>query len=220
MPLPSEMRFVSFLNYSPRGQSEVARTSRTIVQAIKNDAVYPTSIGKTWIIPYTARKIREARAAHPCLAKAFSPGIIAVPAPRSSLLVTGGLWPAQKICESLHAEGLVASVHALLARSRAVTKSATASPSNRPTPARHYESLEAQAVLPPSDQPMSFVIVDDVITRGATLLACFAKLREAYPDSCITCFALARTMSDGDIQQLVEPIAGTVTSEPHLHREP
>ncbi len=82
------------------------------------------------------------------------------------------------------------------------------------------ESLEAQSVLPPSDEPMSFVIVDDVITRGATLLACYARLREAYPDANITCFALARTMSDGDIPQLVEPIAGTVTTEPHLHREP
>jgi orotate phosphoribosyltransferase len=46
--------------------------------------------------------------------------------------------------------------------------------------------------------PDRVLLVDDVITRGATLIAAAARLREAFPDVSIQAFALARTDAMGD----------------------
>jgi orotate phosphoribosyltransferase-like protein len=54
------------------------------------------------------------------------------------------------------------------------------------------------------------IIVDDVVTRGATLLACYARLSEAYPDVPISVFALIRTMSGAEIAKMLDPVTGTI----------
>lgn len=172
------------------------------------------------MIPYIARRLREEIANHDCLRSCFSGDVIAVPAPRSAPLVQGGLWPTLKLCEALRDAGVVKDIHPLLVRTTAVNKSATAGRGGRPTPEAHYASLTTAQARHPIEQSAPFVIVDDVITRGATQLACFARLQEAFPNTRITCFAFVRTVSGVEIDSVVVPVAGVITTAGHLHREP
>jgi orotate phosphoribosyltransferase-like protein len=55
------------------------------------------------------------------------------------------------------------------------------------------------------------VIVDDVITKGRTLLAAAARVREALPDAQIRAFALLRTMAlVSDLTNLLDPCRGEI----------
>lgn len=88
-------------------------------------------------------------------------------------------------------------------------KSAFAAYGTRPKPVDHYESIQAKKMV--TDRP-SLCLVDDVITKGATLIAAATRLQEAYPQAKVTAFALVRTLGFvDDIDQIVEPALGTVT---------
>jgi len=55
-------------------------------------------------------------------------------------------------------------------------------------------------------------LVDDVITKGATMLAAASRLGETYPRATIIGFALVRTLGFvEDIDRIVEPAVGTIT---------
>lgn len=221
MPLPSRLPFTAFLKYAPRGSSPLSRMSKRYVQAIKSNTTEHTLGGLVRIIPYCATRLKAELPLHACLSSCFSAGVIAVPAPRRAPLVAGGLWPAMKLCEAFRAEGLVSDVRTLLERKLAVTKSATAKPSQRPSPEVHYESIAVSAVPPLLTARSRLLVVDDVITRGATSLACYARLLESYPGVPIHCFALVRTISPGEIDRLIDPVTGEITFGPgNLHREP
>lgn len=221
MPLPSEAPFAAFLKYSPRGSTPASLQAKTITLAIKNDSFAPTKDGTRRIIPYTARRLAEELPNFPALSSTFTPGSILVPAPRSAPMVDGGFWPAFKMCQSLAGEGVATEVLPLLVRTRAVTKSATAGPGSRPTAEDHYHSLAINSTRPLLPERPRFVLVDDVVTRGATFLAGFARLREVFPASEVMCFAVVRTMSGVEIDAIVEPVRGLITNTAgHIHREP
>jgi adenine/guanine phosphoribosyltransferase-like PRPP-binding protein len=74
--------------------------------------------------------------------------------------------------------------------------------------ATHYDSLRATASL--TAGPI-LTIVDDVVTRGATMLAGAARLSDAFPAATVRCFALIRAMSSAPIQRVKEPCEGTIT---------
>jgi phosphoribosylpyrophosphate synthetase len=62
-----------------------------------------------------------------------------------------------------------------------------------------------------SIRPRRVVLMDDIITRGRTLLAAAARVREALPDTQIRAFALLRTMGlISDLSQLLEPCRGEI----------
>jgi hypothetical protein len=50
-----------------------------------------------------------------------------------------------------------------------------------------------------------FLLIDDVVTRGATLLAAARRLAAAHPTVAIDAFALARVQGAGDIDQAIQP---------------
>ena len=55
-------------------------------------------------------------------------------------------------------------------------------------------------------------LVDDVITKGATMLAAASRLAEMYPRATIVAFALVRTLGFvDDIDRIVEPAVGSIT---------
>jgi hypothetical protein len=83
----------------------------------------------------------------------------------------------------------------------------------------HFVSLAGRSVDCMPAQHL--VIVDDVVTRGATFLACEARLREAFPSVPISCFAVVRTMSGVEVDSPIAPASGKITYRGgHLHREP
>jgi orotate phosphoribosyltransferase-like protein len=95
-----------------------------------------------------------------------------------------------------------------LHRISAVRKSATATQGCRPSVARHFDSFRLE---PLGIRPRRVVIVDDVITKGRTLLAAAARLREALPDTQIRAFALLRTKGMiADLTNLLEPCRGEI----------
>jgi orotate phosphoribosyltransferase len=73
--------------------------------------------------------------------------------------------------------------------------------------------------LPP---PARVVLLDDVITKGRTLMAAAMRLNDAFPDIEIRAFAMLRTMGRVDhVEQLVDPCIGVIRWRAgDAHREP
>jgi hypothetical protein len=210
-PLLSDVRFGSFLVYSPRGQSPMSRSSRVARDRVKNAR-----------LDDVRRIVERLHEEFPTssLNEVLGPDLALVPAPRSAPLVPGALWPAQRIADALVRHGFGSEVIPLVSRSTAVPKSAYASPGNRPMPHDHLASLHVEPTLA---RPATITIVDDVITKGATLLAAASLLRAHYPESDVRAFAVLRTLGlQPDIDQIIAPVVGTVTLTAwgDAHREP
>lgn len=212
----SEISFGSFLAYSPNGPAaeEPCRSSRRYVAALKNDKQFRGE-------PAVELGIRRLAEENPeALHDLLGPDVLLVPAPSSAPLpprhleipLQGGtndfLWVPRRICGALVDARLGASFETLLVRTRKVTRSSTARSQDRPTPREHFDSLEVErlALAPPR-----IVVVDDVVTRGATLFACVSRLAEAYPESRIEAFALVRSVSNpGEFTGILSPVRGTI----------
>lgn len=203
----SEVVFGSFLVYSPRGDAPVSIQSRTLTYQIKND--------REGTIPRLAerlaKEITATDSARP-LGQILGPEATLVPCPRSSLLVKGALWPSERIAKALVAAGLGKQVNPWLERMKAVPKSSTAKPGGRPVIQDHLDSMRVSAestMFPPG----TLVVIDDVITKGATLIAAASLLKEIFPNSEVKVFALVRTLGlQPDIGRILDPCQGIITN--------
>ena len=89
-------------------------------------------------------------------------------------------------------------------------KSAIAAPGERPEAKLHHESLRVDSDL--LERPRRITIVDDFVTKGATLLAAASHVQEAFPEAEVQTFALVRTMGlVADIEAIGEPCEGLIT---------
>lgn len=104
--------------------------------------------------------------------------------------------------------GLAGTVWLGLQRTFAVRKSATALTGERPTVHEHYESFSVIRAPAPIRR---IVLIDDVITKGRTLLAAAARLQGQFPHADIRAFALIRTMGfERRVEHLIEPCQGVI----------
>jgi adenine/guanine phosphoribosyltransferase-like PRPP-binding protein len=63
----------------------------------------------------------------------------------------------------------------------------------------------------PAIPPERIVLIDDVVTKGRTLLAAATRLQEAFPSAQIRAFALVRTMGlIAGVNQLLDPCKGEI----------
>jgi adenine/guanine phosphoribosyltransferase-like PRPP-binding protein len=213
----SELAFASLLAYSPRGQSQVSRESRKIRDRIKtaDAAIFEKAAG---------RVVEQFSKADVDLF--FGSEAILVPVPGSAPLRDPmGHWVARDICAALYKQGLGGDPMPLIVRTVAVPKSAFASPGERPDPQVHVDSLsvdrehvEKFGLLTPT----KFTLVDDVITRGATLIGAATVLRAAFPGAEVRAFALLRTRGlVEDIEKILDPCVGRIWLDGDLlRREP
>ena len=150
----------------------------------------------------------------------FGPHVVLVPVPGSTPRRDATtLWVAERICTALLAEGLAASAAPYLTRDVQVPKSAFQAPGNRPGVEMHYDSISASSDLL---QPAQLLLVDDIVTKGCTLLACGSRIREAFPHSAVRAFAMLRTMGlIPDVSRTADPCVGLITARGNdAHRDP
>lgn len=142
------------------------------------------------------------------IAALFGPDVTLVPTPGSSPRDPERPWVSERIARALHTAGVGTAVARLLKRRHAVAKSAFAAPGERPSVDQHYLTLRVTRVVPPSS---TFVLIDDVITRGRTLLAAASRLAEAYPHATIGAFALIRYRGlVDDLERHEDPCVGFI----------
>lgn len=129
------------------------------------------------------------------------------PAPDARCLGERLAWCLQEV-------GLGAEVWPVLRRGRAVRKSAFAAAAERPSVFEHYDSFTVERVVPGGGRTgtaLQLTLVDDVITRGRTLLAAAGRLREAFPSAQICAFAFLRTLGRGEVlRHVLDPCEGEI----------
>lgn len=210
--LGSDLSFASFFQYSPRGSLEVSVKSQRLRDVVK--AARATDLDAV------ARRIHRGVVEEGALTGFLREDAVLVPAPRSAPLVKGGLWPAERIARALVGVGLGSEVQPLLRRVQSVPKAAFAGPGERPTVARHVETLRADRHL---GEPRRLIVVDDIITKGAMLAACGTVLRQVYPDAEVLGFAVVRTRGlMPEIDSIVAPCLGVIRLDAsgEVHRSP
>jgi predicted amidophosphoribosyltransferase len=155
-----------------------------------------------------ALRVRQQAAEQSPLAGFFGAGDVLVPVPGCKPKVRRARWAAADLAEALVQEGLGTRAWPGLRRVRAVCKSATAAPPARPTVALHYDSFWMECGIA---APASVMLIDDVITRGRTLLAAASRVHEAFPSARIRAFALVRTLGMiPGVDRLLDPCVGKI----------
>jgi len=203
-----KLQFSALLSYTPQGYSPSALHARDFMIALKNERFVedPTSAKVVLMSEWVAETIQRDRAKLP-FSSFFQPNTILVPTPKSSLMKPDTLWVPMRIASALARIGL-GKVLPCLTRIKSVPKAASSLPKDRPTPAEHYKSLRVDGSL---SKPDEIVLVDDIITRGSTLLGAANRLADAFPQTRIRAFAAIRTISNpGEFDKLYDPCIGTI----------
>ncbi len=169
----------------------------------------------SFMLKYAIR-VRQQAEDSPQLAGFFDTTDVLIPVPGST---PGGLWAAEHLAVALINAGLGGAAWPGLRRVRPVRKSATATPGTRPTVDVHYESFDLER---PSRAPDRILLIDDVVTKGRTLLAAASRVHEAFPHSQLRAFALLRTMGlVSSVPQLLAPCRGEIRwRSGDAHRSP
>jgi len=65
------------------------------------------------------------------------------------------------------------------------------------------------------------LVVDDVVTRGATLLGAATLLQRRFASCDIAGFAAVRTISEAEVSDMFDPVVGMISMRHgQPHREP
>jgi hypothetical protein len=198
LPLPA-LTFASCYVYSPRATGRLAQASRQLCERVKSsDPLWlPCYAGFVYRTSFRDRQ----------LAELFACNTVLVPVPGSG---RSDATPsvAFRLAAALSGVGFALRIWPALWRRYAVTKSATAASAARPSVHQHYDSFEVERTLLP---PRRILLIDDVITKGRTLLAAAARLRGELPYADVRAFAFIRTQGFvPHIERLVEPCHGVI----------
>ena len=151
----------------------------------------------------------------------FSSSAVLVPVPTASLPNEGSLWVPFQLATALVEKGLGSRVATLLSRTRAVPKAAYSKAKDRLTAEGQYSSMAVQKDLGPVSE---ITLIDDIVTRGDTLLGAANRLADAYPDAPVRAFAGMRTMTNPDeFVKILDPRTGgwiTLQADGHGLRRP
>ena len=207
--------FASCFAYLPGGRGPVCEEGRSLCAHLK-------SADRDWL-PRLVAQVWLETLGHGRFAQAFGSGAVLVPVPGSAA-TQRACWVAERLAWCLREFGLAAEVWPILQRRSAVRKSAFAVAGERPSVLEHYASYVVDRTLSGRESPglgrlvsaaagngLRLTLVDDVITRGRTLLAAAGRVREAFPGASIRAFALLRTLGPHDVlRQVLDPCEGEV----------
>jgi predicted amidophosphoribosyltransferase len=178
----TSLSFISCYAYSPRAVGAMADASRLLCARVK-------ASDPLWL-PRYAGSVYLASCRDSELAALFGRGAMLVPVP-GSVISADAPWAAERLATALGRVGLGQQVSMALRRQLTVRKSATSPAGARPSVREHYESF---AITRATIAASKIVLVDDVITKGRTLLAAAARLQAEWPHADIRAFALIRTV--------------------------
>lgn len=203
--------YASCYVYSPAGTCPVSQRSRLLCWLLK--------AGNAEFLDRYARRVRQEADAHAELTAFFRSDALLIPVPGNKPRRAGSVPVAERLAAAFIRVGIGAAVWPGLKRVVAVRKSATAPGFERPTVGNHYRSL---AVDTTDLNPQRILLVDDVVTKGRTLLAAASRVQEAFPAARIHAFALVRTMGlEPEIARLVDPCVGQIRWQGgDAHRRP
>jgi predicted amidophosphoribosyltransferase len=194
--------FASCYVYSPCGSCEVSERSRLLRALLK--------AGEPRLIIKYASRVRQQAGLESRLSRFFDASDALVPVPGSEPRHSDAMSVTERLAAALVREGIGRITWTGLHRVRAVGKSATSAPGDRPTVVKHYDSFAVE--LPDSlRESRHIVLIDDVVTKGRTLLAAAMRLQEAFPCARIRAFALLRTMGlVPEVNRLLDPCVGEI----------
>jgi len=199
LPRDFRMSFGACYAYSPKGHTELSARSRLLCARLK-------TINTRWLQCYAAQVRQQVTECH--FNGFFGPDTVLVPVPGSDPSRQSACWTAWHLALALEATGLAGRVWVGLSRTTAVKRSATAWLWQRPTVPEHYQSL---AVHDCDGAHARIVLIDDVVTKGRTLVAAALRLHASFPQCQIKAFALVRTMGRvPHIQRLIDPCEGVI----------
>jgi predicted amidophosphoribosyltransferase len=211
LPLEYRLPFAACYAYSPKGDSEISERSRQLCARVKNGSA-------KWLKSYVASVHQEVmRKRRFC--GVFNEHTLLVPIPNNPSPMRTSFWVARRLALALQEAGLAEDVWTGLRRVRSVERSSSAWMWERPTVQQHYQSF---AVIPSPKPPTEIVLIDDVITKGRTLVAAAMRIHEAFPKADIRAFALVRTMGlILDVERLFDPCEGVIRwNGKDAYREP
>ncbi len=193
------LKFGTYLIYSPRGQSNISQQSKDITYGIKNDT--NNTIMKA--VESLGKNLENAG-----FKDYLGKDLTLVPVPKRHPRVDGALWPAERICYALLKVGIGTSIERCIEREKPVRRSATSNIGERPTVAEHLDTLICKI---PSVTSRRFLLVDDVLTKGATVVASAQALLKVVPSVEVSAFCLVRTMGlIPDVEKIVDPCIGEI----------
>lgn len=199
--LLSSLKFGAFLTYAPKKEEH-----KGFIQMVKQDKVLPNS-GIT-ICERIAKEVKQKLSSNKNFSSFFGNDVSLVPVPKSSLMKPGMLWVSKRLAEEFSKLNM-GNILDCLERKTQVTKSSFSDPKNRPKPIDHYNSIIVKNGL---EEPKEILLIDDIITRGATLLGCASRLKEAFPNASIKAFVAVQSISNiKNFKKIEDPYVGYIT---------
>ena len=201
---PSDLDFGSFLIYPSPAVTEAEKKAKTFILDLKKNAI---TRGGSVIDAMVERLVAAVPGS--CLADLFDGTATLVPVPGSAPLLPKAVWCARSVCDAMVEAGLGNETFPCLERIRPIRKSAYCALHGvaRPSPREQYDTMRVKALV---DVPDNIVMVDDVLTRGATFAGAAARLLEVFPNAAIRAFAVAHT--ERGMKQWMHPCIGRVSS--------
>jgi predicted amidophosphoribosyltransferase len=179
--------------------------------AVKQDHFVLTEGKRIPMSEFVANSVEKKLDSLP-FAHLFAGKPVLVPTPSSSLKKPGSLDVPTRIAFALQKK-LGNEVAECLIRVKPLPKSATSAASGRSTAAQRFDSLQVQEIL---TKPEWILLVDDVVTRGATVLGAANRLAKSYPDARIAAFMVLRSVSNpSEFKGVRESVCGSITLQPN-----
>lgn len=191
----------------PEPSNEIMKEAKNITLALKNERMVRSN-DKTLPMSEAVAEILD-RYLMDIPFSDFFEGAALVPIPGHAPMRPGSLWVPERIGQAMLKKGIGTSVVPCLVRTTPVNKSAFSPPADRPTAQKHYDSLTVKDTLNNFDK---VVLVDDVVTRGATFMGATNKIADSFPDIQILSFAAMRAITaPSDFEDLYKPVKGEIT---------